>query len=211
MSSVFPIRCGGSRLWRSHCGAEAEGHQFYFAIWMGIAIAAAMFLLEVAQEIFRGWKVEFVSLAAIADVDAADESAFVPAKTSSRKSFAAFFSKAENSRFKCCAGILPETRHRTVREYSFTTSLARMPSADSAPGNAGTMTCGMLRASARAQACRPPAPPKATSAKWRGSRPRSMETTRMAFSMVALTTRMTPAANCFQGEWRATAASAILA
>ena len=28
-----------------------------------------------------------------------------------------------------------------------------------------------------------------------GSRPRSMETTRMAFSMVALTTRMTPAAN----------------
>ena len=40
---------------------------------MGVAIAAAMFLLEVAQEIFREWKVEFISLAAIADVDAATE------------------------------------------------------------------------------------------------------------------------------------------
>jgi hypothetical protein len=71
MSFVFPISFGGSRLWGSHQGAEAEGHQLYFAIWMGVAIAAAMFLLKIAQEIFRGWKVELISLAAIADVDAA--------------------------------------------------------------------------------------------------------------------------------------------
>ena len=34
-------------------------------------VTKAMFLLKIAQEILRGWKVEFISLAAIADVDAA--------------------------------------------------------------------------------------------------------------------------------------------
>ena len=58
------------------------------------------------------------------------------------------------------------------------------------------MTCGMPSACARSQACRPPAPPKATSAKFRGSWPRSIETTRSARSMLAFTTRMTPSANC---------------
>src|ERR1035438_5069914 len=43
-----------------------------------------------------------------------------------------------------------------------------MPRAESSPGSAGTITWGMLRASAKAQAWRPPAPPKATRAKWRG-------------------------------------------
>ena len=38
---------------------------------MGVAVAAVMFVLEVAEEIFGERNVEFVSLAAVADVDAA--------------------------------------------------------------------------------------------------------------------------------------------
>ena len=55
---------------------------------------------------------------------------------------------------------------------------------------------GMPSACASSQACSPPAPPKATSVKSRGSWPRSMETTRSARSMLAFTTRTTPSANC---------------
>ena len=83
---------------------------------------------------------------------------------------------------------------------------------------AGTSTRGMLSASASSQAWSPPAPPKATSAKSRGSYPRSIETTRMAFSMVAFTTRITPAGKllratisicCASSHSRDEAASAI--
>src|SRR5213082_2651938 len=47
-----------------------------------------------------------------------------------------------------------------------------MPNAESAPGSAGTMTHGILSASASSQACSPPAPPKATNANSRGYDPR---------------------------------------
>ena len=47
---------------------------------------------------------------------------------------------------------------------------------------------------ARSAACIPPAPPNATSANRRGSWPRSSETTRIARSMLAFATRMTPSA-----------------
>ena len=38
---------------------------------MGVAVAAVVFLFEIAQEILREGNVEFVSLAAVAEVDAA--------------------------------------------------------------------------------------------------------------------------------------------
>src|SRR5258708_39346453 len=50
------------------------------------------------------------------------------------------------------------TRRRTVREWSFTTSLIRIPSADKAPGYAGTITLGIRNAWARSHACMAPAP-----------------------------------------------------
>src|SRR5947199_277387 len=55
----------------------------------------------------------------------------VPRQDSSRKSLRAFSSKAANSRFNFSVGTLAETLQRTVREKSFTTSLARMPRAES--------------------------------------------------------------------------------
>src|SRR5690349_21008683 len=51
---------------------EAECHQFDFAIRMSVAIAALMFLFEVAEERLRQWKVYFVSLAAVAEIHASD-------------------------------------------------------------------------------------------------------------------------------------------
>ena len=57
--------------WHLHCGAEAEGYEFDFAIGMDVAVAAVVFLLEISQQILREREVEFVSLAAVAEVDAA--------------------------------------------------------------------------------------------------------------------------------------------
>src|ERR1035437_444249 len=54
-----------------HDRAEAEGHQLYFTSWVDVAVAAVVFLLEIAQEIFRERDIELVSLAAVAEVDAA--------------------------------------------------------------------------------------------------------------------------------------------
>ena len=70
-----------------------------------------------------------------------------------------------------------------------------MPSAESTPACRGTITVLMSSRLAISHACMPPAPPKATSAKSRGSCPRSTETTRIARSMLALATRMMPSAS----------------
>ena len=60
------MRCAGFQ----NC-AEAEGYQFDLASGVLVAVAAVMFLLEVAQEILREGEIEFVSLAAVAEVDTA--------------------------------------------------------------------------------------------------------------------------------------------
>src|ERR1700693_2994724 len=51
-------------------GAEAQGYQLYFAVGMGIAVAACVFLLEIGRQILGERQVEVVSLAAVADVHA---------------------------------------------------------------------------------------------------------------------------------------------
>ena len=55
------------------------------------------------------------------------------------------------------------------------------------PAAAGRIRRGMPRAWASRQPCTGPQPPKATSVSARGSRPRSIETTRVASSMLVLT------------------------
>jgi hypothetical protein len=55
----------------SQCGAEAEGYQFYLSTRVGVAIAAVVFLVEVGEQIVAEREIEFVSLAAVAEVNAA--------------------------------------------------------------------------------------------------------------------------------------------
>ena len=92
-------------------------------------------------------------------------------------------------------GAIPRSAANiTVRLWSLTTSAVTTPTADSAPGDDGRKTCGMRSACASATACRPPAPPKGTSVKSRGSFPFSTETWRSARSIFVLTTSSTPSA-----------------
>ena len=87
---------------------------------------------------------------------------------------------------------LPPSSGRTcVVTRSRRSSLAARPSAESTPACSGTSTRETPSSSASAQACSGPAPPKATSAKPRGSWPRSTETTRSALSISAFTTSIT--------------------
>ncbi len=51
--------------------AKAEGDQFDFAGGVGVAVAAVVFLLEIAEEILREGEVEFVPLTAVAEVNSA--------------------------------------------------------------------------------------------------------------------------------------------
>ncbi len=74
------------------------------------------------------------------------------------------------------------------------TSTRRAPKAEVTPGKRGTTTRGMWRSRASSTACSGPAPPKATSAKSRGSYPRATEITRVALIMCALASRMIPSA-----------------
>ena len=77
------------------------------------------------------------------------------------------------------AGLLERDR-RTRRTRSRRSSLATRPSAERTPAAAGTSTLPIPSSSASAHACSGPAPPNATSAKSRGSWPRSTETSRSA-------------------------------
>ena len=74
----------------------------------------------------------------------------------------------------------PRAGRRRERTVSRRSSPAARPSARRTPAAAGTSTVRMSSSSASAHACSGPAPPKATSAKSRGSRPCSTETTRSA-------------------------------
>src|ERR1700733_1807596 len=58
---------------------------------MDIAVAAAVFLLEVVQEIFCERDVEFVSLAAVADIDAAIVVRYSPPAFLAKTSCGGFF------------------------------------------------------------------------------------------------------------------------
>src|SRR5579862_3450750 len=51
---------------------KTQRHQLDFAIVVLVAVPAAVFLLEVGQQVFCEWQVEFVSLAAVAHVEATD-------------------------------------------------------------------------------------------------------------------------------------------
>ena len=85
----------------------------------------------------------------------------------------------------------PRRADRRTTHASRRSSLATSPSAESTPAASGTSTVSMPSSSASAQAWSGPAPPNATSAKSRGSWPRSTETTRSARSISAFTTRST--------------------
>ena len=75
-----------------------------------------------------------------------------------------------------------------------------MPTAVKTPGATGTSTRRMSRAAATSHACAGPLPPKATSVKSRGSRPRSMVTARIARAMLALATSRIPRAASIDRE-----------
>ena len=85
-------------------------------------------------------------------------------------------------------------RSRTVSEYSRPSGAPSAPHAQSRPGLRGSTTWRIPKSSASSHACIGPAPPNASSAKSRGSKPRSTVITRIARSMLALTTRITPRA-----------------
>ena len=61
-----------------------------------------------------------------------------------------------------------------------------MPSAEKCEGNSGTITLGMCSSRAIASTCSGPAPPEATSAKSRGSKPFSTDTSRTASDILAM-------------------------
>src|SRR5579884_1655239 len=69
-----------------------------------------------------------------------------------------------------------------------------MPSAEKWAGRRGTTTVGRWSSRAISQACSGPAPPKATKAKSRGSKPRSTEMPRMASDILATAMRTMPSA-----------------
>ena len=100
-----------------------------------------------------------------------------------------------------------------MRATSKRTSAARSPIAAVTPAAAGRITRGIPSARASRQPCTGPEPPKATSVRSRGSRPRSIETTRVASSMFVFTIAWTPHAASASGSprGRATFASSARA
>ena len=83
-----------------------------------------------------------------------------------------------------------------VRDSCRDLAAASIPSADSTPACTGTSARVMPSASASAQTCRPPAPPKDTSIYSRGSTPRCTEITRNACAMCSLASATIPNAAC---------------
>ena len=77
----------------------------------------------------------------------------------------------------------------TVATKSWRRSATTQPSALVRPGRAGISTFGMPSSRASAAACSGPAPPKANSAKSRGSWPRARLTMRIAPAILSLATR----------------------
>jgi hypothetical protein len=69
-----------------------------------------------------------------------------------------------------------------------------MPQAESTAATEGTTTRRISRSRATSVMCSPAAPPKATSANWRGSTPRRTETILIPSAMLVLTTRVMPSA-----------------
>ena len=82
----------------------------------------------------------------------------------------------------------------TVRTNVARMSVSSSPHVESTPGRGGITTVGMSSSSASRHACSGPAPPKATSAKRRGSWPRPTDTVRMARAMELSTISTMPAA-----------------
>ena len=98
----------------------------------------------------------------------------------------------------------------TLSTRSRRRSETSIPSADSTPQARGTTTRVMPSSSAIAVACSGPAPPNASSARSRGSTPRSTVMTRTARAISSLATRTMPAAQSIvvQAERRASAPTA---
>ena len=90
--------------------------------------------------------------------------------------------------------LASSTRRMWVWANSLRNSATRSPTAHSRPGEGGTMTGNEPISWATAFACSGPAPPKATSAKSRGSWPRCTETRRRAPAMFSLTMATMPSA-----------------
>ncbi len=82
----------------------------------------------------------------------------------SRASSSSFANSASIS-----AGSAASARRRNIADRSWRMSTSRQPSADVMPGLGGTITVGIDSSCASAAPCSGPAPPKATSAKSRGS------------------------------------------
>ena len=88
----------------------------------------------------------------------------------------------------------PSSGTRQVATKLSSSSAAATPSAQRMPGAGGTRMLRMPISRAISTACSAPAPPNGISVKTRGSWPRSIETTRIARIMLALTMRTMPSA-----------------
>ena len=85
------------------------------------------------------------------------------------------------ARIACTSAMSTRSSGRfRVRTKSCRRSATTQPSALVIPGRAGTSTRGIASSRARSQACSGPAPPKAKSAKSRGSAPSEIDTIRIA-------------------------------
>src|SRR6516164_9009329 len=89
---------------------------------------------------------------------------------------------------------------RSGRTNSCTASAANMPAAENTPDTGLIKTRRMPRSRATSTACSGPPPPKAMSARSRGSLPRSTVTARIARAMLTLATWRMPCAACRQLE-----------
>ena len=120
---------------------------------------------------------KLVALAGVADVGGPDD-------FRARQILAGAALQPANSR-SMSGGSERRQRNRDVfrQQHPQRRKRARIP---------GTRTVRMPSSGAISQACSPPQPPNATSAKSRGSWPRSTDTTRIARSILALATRRMP-------------------
>ncbi|PZG54450.1 hypothetical protein C1I98_04140 [Spongiactinospora gelatinilytica] len=108
-----------------------------------------------------------------------------PGVTLSRSWFTAASSSASSDPSRAVPG---SSRGDTkVRIRSTLGAACRRPTAEAMPAAAGKITSPMPRLRASRAAWVGPAPPKATRVRSRGSRPRSIDTARMACSMFAVT------------------------
>ena len=87
---------------------------------------------------------------------------------------------------------MPDSKLLMVRDRCLARGATNIPNADNTPACIGTIAFFMPSDSARAQTCKPPAPPKHARVRSAGSRPRCTDMTRNARAIFSLATSIIP-------------------